>query len=179
MVGMHVQYVCMSYFGANDLVLNLFLCISFSDMLYFCSAFGCTECLLLSTMAYDRYLAICYPLHYLSLMRSPVFISLSLLCWLAGLLGSLLPLLMVSKLVFCGPHEINHFFSIESAEIYKGLSLLYTVFTPMLNPIIYSLRNSDIHKILRMKTVSVKMYLYDKLIDRSQLTNIARKGRGQ
>uniref|UniRef100_A0A8C8ZVH0 Olfactory receptor n=1 Tax=Prolemur simus TaxID=1328070 RepID=A0A8C8ZVH0_PROSS len=87
--------------------------ISFSAcvaQLYFFVFFGATECFLLVVMAYDRYLAICNPLHYSFLMSPDVCTKLVAIPWLTGVGTGLLPSLMISKLDFCGPNQINHFF---------------------------------------------------------------------
>ncbi|NXJ85145.1 OR6F1 protein, partial [Trogon melanurus] len=78
--------------------------------LFFLLSLGSTECFLLSVMAYDRYLAICYPLRYKSLMNSVVSACLVLSCWLGGFLAISLLAFLTSRLTFCGPDVINHFF---------------------------------------------------------------------
>ncbi|KAM6224118.1 olfactory receptor 11L1 [Rhynchocyon petersi] len=217
--------------------------ISFSAcmaQLYFFVFFGATECFLLAMMAYDRYLAICSPLHYSFLMSTEICAKLVAISWLVGIGTGLLPSLMISKLNFCGPNKINHFFcdlpplmqlscssvyitelvifllsiavlcicffltlvsyvfivssilkipsasgriktfstcgshlavvtiyygtmismyvrpnAYLSTEINKIISVFYTVVTPLLNPVIYSLRNKDfkeaVRKVMRRK----------------------------
>ncbi|NXC20839.1 OR6F1 protein, partial [Corythaeola cristata] len=86
--------------------------ISFSVcilQLFFLLSLGSTECFLLSVMAYDRYLAICYPLRYNSLMNSVLSAQLALSSWLGGFLVISLLAFLTSRLTFCGPHVINHF----------------------------------------------------------------------
>lgn len=78
--------------------------------LYFFVFFGATECFLLAVMAYDRYLAICSPLHYSLLMSPEICTKLVAISWLTGVGTGFLPSLMISKLNFCGPNQINHFF---------------------------------------------------------------------
>ncbi|XP_040275610.1 olfactory receptor 11L1-like [Bufo bufo] len=197
---------------------------------YFFSSTATTECLLLALMSYDRYLAICRPLHYSSLMNFQFCCQTSMWAWLAGLTISMVTLILLCKSHFCGPNIIDNFFcdlsplielscsntlliEIESfifasiltllpfvyiivtyiiilyniykipsstgrkkafstcsshlavvatyygtlitmyvapsrkqiSSISKALSLLYTVVTPLLNPIVYSLRNKEIH----------------------------------
>ncbi|KAM3924578.1 olfactory receptor 11L1-like [Leptodactylus fuscus] len=199
--------------------------------LYFFCASETFECLLLTVMSYDRYLAICNPLHYTSIMTHAYSVKLVVLCWLVGFSIILTDILTISRLKFCGSNVINHFFcdlvplqdiscsntfivqleifllsiisviiptiiiissytsivravlripsstgrqkafstcsshlivvSIfywalfsvyvfptkgEASSISKILSLFYTVFTPLINPVIYSLRNKDIWK---------------------------------
>ncbi|XP_053555793.1 olfactory receptor 11A1-like [Bombina bombina] len=191
------------------------------------------ECFLLAVMSYDRYLAICFPLRYHSLMDSRLCIQLAVLSWMLGFLLSVLTIVFVSHIYFCGSNIIDHFLcdfapllklacsdtSIVELQVFifsfsiiifpfifivltyisimhtillipsitgrqktfstcsshltivstyygtlmfmysapsisvlhdtnKILSLLYILVTPLCNPIVYSLRNRDIRKIL-------------------------------
>ncbi|KAM6107882.1 LOW QUALITY PROTEIN: olfactory receptor 6F1-like [Pterocles gutturalis] len=86
--------------------------ISFSVcilQLFFLLSLGSTECFLLSVMAYDRYLAICYPLRYSSIVSSVLSPRLVLSSWLGGFLAVSLLAFLTSRLTFCGPDIINHF----------------------------------------------------------------------
>ncbi|XP_040273831.1 olfactory receptor 11L1-like [Bufo bufo] len=201
---------------------------------YFFAGSEAFECLLLSVMSYDRYVAICNPLHYSSTMTYEFCVKSVTICWLLGYFVSFIVSISPFKLMFCGPNIIDHVFCdivpllelscsdtfIVHLEIYvtgipiviipttiivmsytyivlavlripsstgrqkafstcsshlivvsifyfslfsvyvlpkggqtwllnKILSLLYTVFTPLINPIIYSLRNKDIKRIAR------------------------------
>ncbi|XP_075696721.1 olfactory receptor 5V1-like [Rhinoderma darwinii] len=78
--------------------------------LYFFVCFGGSECLLLAAMAYDRYVAICNPLHYPIIMNKRFCSSFVAGCWVCGLLNAVFHTLMTLKLTFCGAHHINHFF---------------------------------------------------------------------
>ncbi|XP_050773596.1 olfactory receptor 1020-like [Gopherus flavomarginatus] len=69
-----------------------------------------TECLLLSVMSYDRYLAICNPLHYAARMSGRVCLQLAGGSWIGGFLGNSITTLSISQLTFCGPNGIDHFF---------------------------------------------------------------------
>ncbi|XP_044155416.1 olfactory receptor 11L1-like [Bufo gargarizans] len=172
-------------------------------------------------MSYDRYLAICNPLHYTSIINLDVCLRLVGGSWLSGLLITLCTSIMLFHRDFCGPKVIDHFiceltpllklscsdtFSLEVIvfvlsipiivipfmfivlkisstlgkqktfstcsshltsvgtyygtltiiyvvprrghllRVNKALYLLYTVITPLFNPLIYSLRNQDIRK---------------------------------
>ncbi|XP_075715795.1 olfactory receptor 5G3-like [Rhinoderma darwinii] len=189
------------------------------------------ECLLLTVMSYDRYVAICNPLRYTSIMTNECCIKLAATCWFFSFFFTLIETITTSMMTFCGPNIIDHFycdilylldiacsdtsilqlevtalgtpmvgiptiiiivsyvyiiitilrissrtgrqkafstcsshlivvsifygtlFSVyvlptrgQTSTISKILSLLYTVFTPLVNPMIYSLRNEDIWK---------------------------------
>ncbi|XP_075198362.1 olfactory receptor 11L1-like [Anomaloglossus baeobatrachus] len=193
---------------------------------YFFSASESLECFFLSVMSYDRYQAICHPLHYTSVMTLTFCIKATLLCWVMMFAVTLHLTVKISQLQFCGPNIVDHFFcdldpilelsctdtfliKIEdmilaaptvvcpflvivvsylyiiitimkipsvtgrqktfstcsshlavvslyygsiiciylfpnTKKVKKILSLFYTAVTPLLNPIIYSLRNRDI-----------------------------------
>ncbi|XP_075715735.1 olfactory receptor 5G9-like [Rhinoderma darwinii] len=198
---------------------------------YFFGVSEAFECFLLTVMSYDRYVAICNPLRYTSIMTSGHCVILVAICWFLGFFIILINIITTSTLSFCGPNIIDHFlcdlvpllelscsdtfiiqlevylqsipiviipttiivmsytyiilailripssigrqkafstcsshlivvsifywtlFGVyiiptkgQTATISKILSLLYTVITPFINPIIYSLRNKDIRK---------------------------------
>ncbi|KAM9120730.1 olfactory receptor 5V1-like [Pangshura tecta] len=202
--------------------------------LYFFLAFVGTECILLAVMAYDRYVAICNPLHYLVIMRKSLCFQLAGAAWASGFLNSAVHTFFTFRLPFCGANQINYFFcdippllklscgdtslneiillavgvfigwipflcivlsyvyiistilKIRSTEgrlktfstcgshltivlLYYGssiftyvrpissysldsdrlISVLYSIVTPMLNPMIYTLRNKDVKGALR------------------------------
>ncbi|XP_008114678.2 olfactory receptor 5AP2 [Anolis carolinensis] len=202
--------------------------------MYFFISFGGIECLLLGVMAYDRYAAICHPLHYNVLMRPKVCASLAATAWILGLSNSGVHSGLMSHLSFCRDNVIQHFFCdipplfqlscsdtqvnqivtfvvggsvimgpflvilvsyvyivvailmirtkegrlkafstcashLTVVNIYYGtiiftyirpnssysqeqdriLPVFYGILTPMLNPIIYSLRNKDVQKVFK------------------------------
>ncbi|XP_072006547.1 olfactory receptor 1468-like [Engystomops pustulosus] len=198
---------------------------------YFFTVLEAFECLLLTAMSYDRYVAICNPLRYSSIITIKLCVELAAMSWVLGAFVSFIVTITQSYLHFCGRNTIDHLFCdidpllelacsdtfIIHLEIYlmgipivliptiiivvsytnivlavlripsstgrqkafstcsshlivvsifygtlfsvyvfpkigetwvvnKILSLFYTVFTPLVNPIIYSLRNQDIKK---------------------------------
>ncbi|XP_075424099.1 olfactory receptor 6N1-like [Ascaphus truei] len=77
---------------------------------YFFFVLGATENYILSLMAFDRYLAICKPLRYTTIMHHTFCCQLAVGSWLSSVLGSVLPVFFLCRLSFCGPNHINHFF---------------------------------------------------------------------
>uniref|UniRef100_A0A8C4KYL3 Olfactory receptor n=1 Tax=Equus asinus asinus TaxID=83772 RepID=A0A8C4KYL3_EQUAS len=195
---------------------------------------GCTECALLAVMSYDRYVAVCKPLHYSTIMTQQMCLQLTIGSWVSGALVSLVDATFTFQLPYGGQNIINHYFceppallKLASADTYstemaifamgvlillapvslilvsywniistviqmqsgegrlkafstcgshlivvvlfygsgiftymrpnskttkeqdKMISVFYTVVTPMLNPIIYSLKNKDVKRALR------------------------------
>ncbi|KAM9683863.1 olfactory receptor 6C2-like [Dama dama] len=77
--------------------------------LFFVILFGATEFFLLAIMSYDRYVAICKPLHYATIMSSRVCGRLVICCWIAGWLVIFPPLCLGLNLEFCDFNVIDHF----------------------------------------------------------------------
>ncbi|XP_069618725.1 olfactory receptor 1500-like [Ranitomeya imitator] len=227
--------------------------------LYVFSASEAFECLLLTVMSYDRYVAICNPLRYTAIMTGGHCMILTVICWVFGWFIVLIDVMETASLNFCEHNIIDHLFCdlvplielscsdifIVHLEIYllsiplliipttiiimsyayivltilkissstgrqkafstcsshlivvsiyywtifivyivptkgrtlttsKILSLLYTVFTPLINPIIYSLRNADIRKAVQ-KTVDFANYSWPLM----QSNQIAKKKKSQ
>ncbi|XP_063802616.1 olfactory receptor 5G29-like [Pseudophryne corroboree] len=69
-----------------------------------------TESFLLMIMSYDRYVAICNPLRYNAIMSSSLQVLLVMSSWLLSLTVTLVSLILVCQLQFCGPNVIDHFF---------------------------------------------------------------------
>ncbi|XP_014438045.1 olfactory receptor 7A17 [Tupaia chinensis] len=78
--------------------------------MFFFTVFAGLDVFLLNAMAYDRYVAICHPLHYTVIMNPWLCMLLVLASWTMSVLHSLLYSLMVSWLSFCTDLEIPHFF---------------------------------------------------------------------
>ncbi|KAM5171612.1 olfactory receptor 5P56-like [Mantella aurantiaca] len=88
-----------SIFFSSCIVQFYFSCLSLAS-----------ECFLLTVMSYDRYLAICSPLHYASIMSHAVCCKSILASWLWGCSLVLILTLSICQLQFCGPNTIDHFF---------------------------------------------------------------------
>ncbi|XP_069498894.1 olfactory receptor 2D2-like [Ambystoma mexicanum] len=97
----------LAHFFLKDFYVSLTTCLL--QMTLFVSM-AVAEIVLLTVMAYDRYVAICNPLHYSSIMNLAVCIWLAAGTWLIGLLLTLPCTLAVSGFSYCGSHTINHFF---------------------------------------------------------------------
>ncbi|XP_036032345.1 olfactory receptor 12D2-like [Onychomys torridus] len=78
--------------------------------LHFFHFLGSTEALLLPVMAFDRFVAICKPLHYSVIMNNQLCIQMTVTIWIIGFLHALLHSVMTSRLRFCGSNHIHHFF---------------------------------------------------------------------
>ncbi|XP_014682246.2 olfactory receptor 4A47 [Equus asinus] len=214
------------FFGENTLSFRFCMAQLFTEHF-----FGGSEVFLLLVMAYDRYVAICKPSHYLVIMRQWVCVVLLVVSWVGGFLHSVIQLSTIYGLPFCGPNVIDHFICdmypllklvctdtrvvgllvvangglictivfllllisygvvlcslknlsqegrrkalqtcgshitvvvfffvpcifiyarpAETFPIDKSLSVFYTVITPMLNPLIYTLRNSEMNNAMK------------------------------
>ncbi|XP_004700902.1 olfactory receptor 6C4-like [Echinops telfairi] len=87
--------------------------ISFTGCLtqyFFAILLGATEFYLLASMSYDRYVAICKPLHYLTIMSSQVCMQLVFCSWMGGLLSILPPIILVSQIDFCASNVLNQYY---------------------------------------------------------------------
>ncbi|XP_073493807.1 olfactory receptor 5V1-like [Phyllobates terribilis] len=206
--------------------------------MYFHLALGATECILLAIMAYDRFVAICKPLHYTNIMSKILCSCLAAGSWSFCFMNSAIHVVLTFHLPYYRSHHINHFFcemppffqlsckdtwfnelamyisaviiasssfvltlisyvhiiytilkirssqgrqkafstcashltvvslyygtimfmymrprSMHSPETDKTVSILYTAVTPMLNPIIYSMRNKDVKSTIKIKLI--------------------------
>ncbi|XP_008587525.1 PREDICTED: olfactory receptor 1J4-like [Galeopterus variegatus] len=97
LMNMHTQNQSISYAG----------CIS---QVYFFLMLGCLDSFLLTSMAYDRYVAICHPLHYISVMREELCVLLVAGSWFLCCVHALLHTLLLVQLSFCADNTIPHFF---------------------------------------------------------------------
>ncbi|XP_013918581.1 PREDICTED: olfactory receptor 4E1-like [Thamnophis sirtalis] len=78
--------------------------------MFFLHLFACTEIFLLTVMAYDRYVAICNPMHYLNVMSHKVCLLLAGTIWVGGTIHSLALIGMTVRLPYCGPKVVDNFF---------------------------------------------------------------------
>ncbi|XP_001929456.1 olfactory receptor 4F21-like [Sus scrofa] len=87
--------------------------ISFSGciaQIFFINVIGGVEGVMLITMAFDRYVAICKPLHYLTIMSPRMCISFLVAAWMTGLIHSTVQLAFVVNLPFRGPNVLDSFY---------------------------------------------------------------------
>ncbi|XP_018420928.1 PREDICTED: olfactory receptor 1G1-like [Nanorana parkeri] len=87
--------------------ISLSACIA---QVYFFLFFGSSEAYLLSAMSYDRYVAICHPLHYTQMMSWRISAHMAAAVWVISCLYSLMHTLLLLRLSFCGPNIIYNFF---------------------------------------------------------------------
>ncbi|XP_042529736.1 olfactory receptor 1468-like [Dipodomys spectabilis] len=85
--------------------------------MYFFLFFADLESFLLVAMAYDRYVAICFPLHYTSIMSPKVCVGLVVLSWVLTMSHAMVHTLLVTRLAFCENNVIPHFFCDLSALV--------------------------------------------------------------
>ncbi|XP_060030126.1 olfactory receptor 4F6-like isoform X2 [Erinaceus europaeus] len=78
--------------------------------IFFIHAVGGTEMVPLIAMAFDRYIAICKPLHYLTIMSPFRCVLFLVTSWMIGIIHSVTQLAFVVDLPFCGPNELDSFF---------------------------------------------------------------------
>ncbi|XP_053320006.1 olfactory receptor 5V1-like [Spea bombifrons] len=120
------MYFFLSHLSLNDILLSTTIepemlqvilregsAISLSGcfiQFYFFSMSAANECLLLTAMSYDRYLAICNPLRYSSIMDLKLCILLATSCWVCAILIALPHIFMLQKITFCGSNKVDHFY---------------------------------------------------------------------
>ncbi|XP_063785999.1 olfactory receptor 5V1-like [Pseudophryne corroboree] len=103
----NIQPKLLAILITGDTRISLSGCITQVFLFVLCLNF---EFLLLTSMAYDRFAAICKPLHYNIIMNKTTCRLMTSTCWFASALNALIYSLIVSSLSFCKSHDINHFF---------------------------------------------------------------------
>ncbi|XP_030395603.1 olfactory receptor 1009-like [Gopherus evgoodei] len=93
-------------FRAKQKTISVDGCIA--QMFFFFLSAG-TEVFILSAMAYDRYAAICDPLHYVDAINKEIWVQLVSGAWITGFFYALINTVFALKLHFCGPNQISHF----------------------------------------------------------------------
>ncbi|XP_069057635.1 olfactory receptor 5V1-like [Pleurodeles waltl] len=104
--------------------------ISFTECLiqaYVFMAMVSLEFILLAVMAYDRYVAICNPLRYTTIMNRVLCIKLASGTWLVGFMDPVPHTILISGLSFCASHEINHFFCDVTALLKLSCTNTHTI----------------------------------------------------
>ncbi|XP_037369203.1 olfactory receptor 6C2-like [Talpa occidentalis] len=92
--------------STGDRTITYSACVS---QVFFIYVFAITQFFLLTIMSYDRYVAICKPLHYVTIMNRKVCKMLVLCCWVTTLLLILSPFVLLLGLEFCDSNAIDHF----------------------------------------------------------------------
>ncbi|XP_040278333.1 olfactory receptor 1019-like [Bufo bufo] len=102
--------------------------------LYFFAVFASTECYILSTMAYDRYVAICHPLLYVLIMNKRKCVILTVIVYIGGLFTAGIHTSCTFVLPFCGPNVIKHFYcdipplmELSCADTYMSKMIIFSV----------------------------------------------------
>ncbi|KAM6158913.1 olfactory receptor 2D3-like [Rhynchocyon petersi] len=95
---------------------------------------GCTECALLAVMSYDRYVAVCKPLHYSTIMTQRVCVQLAAVSWITGAFVCSVDSAFTLCLPYKGPNVINHYFceppallKLASADTYQAEMALFSM----------------------------------------------------
>ncbi|XP_010643053.1 olfactory receptor 5K1 [Fukomys damarensis] len=94
-------------FFSEDRRISLYECMA---QFYFLCTVETADCFLLAAMAYDRYVAICCPLHYHTKMSKRLCIQMTTGAFIAGNLHSMIHVGLLFRLAFCGSNHINHFY---------------------------------------------------------------------
>lgn len=108
--------LCLSSVTAPKMIADFFSkckVISFKGCLaqiFLLHFFGGSELVILTAMAFDRYVAICKPLHYTTIMRGNVCVGFVAAAWGTGFLHSVSQLAFAVNLPFCGPNEVDSFY---------------------------------------------------------------------
>uniref|UniRef100_A0A8C9ARI5 Olfactory receptor n=1 Tax=Prolemur simus TaxID=1328070 RepID=A0A8C9ARI5_PROSS len=108
--------MCLSSFATPKMIMDFFAqskTISFDgciSQIFFLHLFTGTEIVLLISMSFDRYIAICKPLYYSTIMNQRVCVGLVVTSWTVGFLHTISQLAFTLYLPFCGPNVVDSFF---------------------------------------------------------------------
>ncbi|XP_019499240.1 PREDICTED: olfactory receptor 2A12-like [Hipposideros armiger] len=102
--------------------------------MYVFSALGLSESIIFVVMAYDRYVAICYPLHYTVILNWSLCTRLAGGTWACGFFFSLIHTFLTMRLPYCGPNVVNHYFC-EGPSV-RSLACVDTHLTEMVDLVI-------------------------------------------
>lgn len=94
-------------FLQEDKIISFSGCLAQICFLHF---LGASEMFLLTAMAYDRYVAICNPLQYLTVMNRQLCFQMVFACWCGGFVHSITQVTLVIQLPFCGPNKLDNFY---------------------------------------------------------------------
>nr|XP_033799941.1 olfactory receptor 1F1-like [Geotrypetes seraphini] len=112
---------------AQNKIISFMQCMTQMYLFFACTD---TEAYLLTAMAYDRYVAICKPLHYTIIMNKKVCFILAIVSWTISFLNPLPHVILISQSSFCRSNEINHFFCDMTALMTlscSGTSVIETI----------------------------------------------------
>ncbi|XP_055994689.1 LOW QUALITY PROTEIN: olfactory receptor 5K1-like [Sorex fumeus] len=101
-----IPKMLVNFFSENRMV-SLYECMA---QFYFLCTVETADCFLLAAMAYDRYVAICNPLQYHTMMSKKLCVQMTTGAYIAGNLHSMIHVGLLFKLTFCGSNHINHFY---------------------------------------------------------------------
>ncbi|XP_029437190.1 olfactory receptor 1019-like [Rhinatrema bivittatum] len=93
---------------------------------YFFMCLTVEEFFIIAVMGYDRYVAVCHPLHYNVIMNQRLCLLLAIGSWILGLLEPVTHTVLLSHLSYCGSNEIDHFFCELSALLKLSCSSTYS-----------------------------------------------------
>ncbi|XP_021547375.1 olfactory receptor 1J2 [Neomonachus schauinslandi] len=121
LMDMHAKYKSIPYAGC---ISQMYLFIFFADL----------DSFLITSMAYDCYVAICHPLHYTAIMREELCALLVAISWILSCASSLSHTLLLTQLSFCAANTISHFFcdlsallKLSCSDIFLNELVMFTV----------------------------------------------------